>query len=90
MPLRASTAVVFDMGRLPSRGSSYLPHALDLLREQDVCGTRLVMSHPDVALGDVQILPRHVERRVSHFPAERHYVASVPKEADCVLVSEIV
>ena len=48
------------------------------------------MSLPDVAFGDVQILPGHVERSVSHFPAERHYVASVPKEADCMLMSEIV
>ena len=90
MPLRASTAVVFDMGRLSSRVSSNLPHALDLLREQDVCGGRLVMSLSDVGLGDVQVLSCHVERRVSHFPAERHYVASVPKEADCMLMSEIV
>ena len=67
MPLRASTAVVFDMGRLSSRVSSNLPHALDLLREQDVCGGRLVMSHADVGLGEAQILPCHGERRVSHF-----------------------
>ena len=90
MPLRASTAVVRDMVRLPSRVSSDFSHALDLLRENDACGGRLVMSLPNVAFGDVQILPRHVERCVSHFPAERHNVAAVPKEADCVLMSEIV
>ena len=90
MPLRAPTAVLFDMARLPSCVSSDSPHALDLLREQDACETRLVMSLPDVALGDVQILPGHVERRVSHFPAERHNVSTIPEEADCVLVSEIV
>ena len=90
MPLRASTAVVFDMGRLSSRVSSDFPHALDLLREKDACRGRFIMSHADVALCNIQILPCHVERRVSHFPAERHNVASVPKEADCVLVSEIV
>ena len=90
MRLRAPTAGVRDMAALPSRVSSDFPHALDLLREQDVCGTRLVMSLPDVALGDIQILPRHVERRVSHFPAERHYVSTIPEEADCVLMSEIV
>ena len=90
MPLRASTAVVFDMVRLPSRVSSDFSHALDLLREQDACGGRLVMSLSDVAFGDVQVLPRHVERRVSHFTAERHNVATIPQEADCVLMSKIV
>ena len=48
------------------------------------------MSLPDVALGDVQVLSRHVERRVSHFPGERHNVSTIPEETDCVLVSEIV
>ena len=93
----ASTAVLRivpgreeGMVRLSSRGSSDFPHTPDLLREKDACGGRLVMSLPDVALGDIQILPRHVERRVSHFPAERHYVSTIPEEADCVLMSEIV
>ena len=90
MRLRGSTAVVRGMAALPSRVSCDSAEALLLLREQDACGTRLVMSLSDVGLGDVQVLSCHVERRVSHFPAERHYVSTIPKEADCVLMSEIV
>ena len=90
MRLRGSTAVVRGMAALPSRVSCDSAEALLLLREQDACRTRLVMSLPDVALGDVQVLSRHVERRVSHFAGERHNVAAIPKEADCVLMSKIV
>ena len=90
MRLRGSTAVVRGMAALPSRVSCDSADALLLLREKDACGGRLVMSLPDVALGDVQILPCHGEVRVSHFPGERHDVAAVPEEADCVLMSKIV
>ena len=90
MRLRAPTAGVRGMAALSARVSCDSAEALLRLREKDACGGRLVMSLPDVGLGDVQILPGHVERRVSHFPAERHNVSTIPEEADCVLVSEIV